>query len=169
MEIGFTRRFSPLKRSVSNMMLNSVSPTPSSRCQALTLTSTVCYEKPFYHRLESEAKDTRRQAELRKEEEQVEEDDDQDDGNESQSSEAPIEITDKVKINLMGPFGLISATVQPHVTAGSLCKYYLKKTANDKALLDSLRINLDGEMLGPDTTVEDMDVDAGDQIDVVQI
>lgn len=120
--------------------------------------------------METEAKEMRRQAELADEEENENEEDDQDDtGNASQSSEAPIEISDKVRINLMGPFGQVSATVLPHVTAASLCKYYLKRTDKDRSLIDTTRLSLDGETLEPEMTVDDMDVEAGDQIDVVII
>ena len=126
----------------------------------------VCYEKDSYNRMETEARDMRRQAEVQ------EEADEEDEGQThyaSQSSEPPIEISDKVKINLMGPYGTVSATVQPHVTAASLVKYYLKKTDQDKSLAESIRLSLDGETFKPDTKFEEMEVDAGDQIDVVAV
>lgn len=119
--------------------------------------------------MEMEARDMRRQADIVEEEEQQEEDDQDDTGNASQSSDGPIEISDKIRINLMGPFGQVTATVLPHVTAASLCKFYLKRTDKDKSLVDTTRLSLDGETLEPDTTVEDMDVEAGDQIDIVII
>lgn len=119
---------------------------------------TVCYEKDVYARLDAVSRPPPLPVDEQEE----------DDANRSQSSEPPIEVNDKVRINLHGEFGPVTATVQPHVTAANLCKYYLKKHDKDTSLAKHYRLKFDGETIDPDTKFADMDVETGDQIDVVK-
>lgn len=59
--------------------------------------------------------------------------------------------------------------MQPHVTAKTLCKYYAKKRNLDDSVATTLRLSLDGETIDPSTKVEDMDVEDGDQVDVIKV
>jgi hypothetical protein len=128
----------------------------------------VCFDKHYYERLEAEAQDKWRAAEKDGQGEE-EGDDDNAEGQASQSSEPVAEISDKARITLVGDFGQVSAVVQAHVTAASLCKYYIKRSKQDKSLHDSYRLSLDGETLDPSTPFSDMGVEDGEQMDVVRI
>ena len=86
-----------------------------------------------------------------------------------ESSEPVPEIDNKSRFTLSGAEGDVQAIVQAHVTAKTLCKYYAKKRNLDESVVASLRLSLDGETMDPNTKVADMDVDDGDQVDVIKV
>lgn len=90
-------------------------------------------------------------------------------GNASQSSEPIPDADHKSRFTLSGAEGDVQALVQSHVTAKTLCKYYAKKKNLDEGVAATLRLSLDGDIMDPATKVEDMDVDDGDQVDVVRV
>lgn len=122
----------------------------------------MCYEKDDYIRIEAERKAARE-----REEEEDRPPEPYEEEHASQSSE-PAEIeSDKVRITLSGAAGQVPAVVQPHVTAASLCRYYLSKTGQEKS--EDVRLSIDGETVDPTTTFGEMEVEQGEQIDVKRI
>lgn len=93
----------------------------------------------------------------------------EEEANASQSSEPVPETDRKVRFTLAGANGEVQAVVQPHVTAKALCKYYAKKSGMDETEGLDLRLSLDGDVIDPNTKFEDMDVDEGDQVDVIKV
>jgi hypothetical protein len=91
------------------------------------------------------------------------------DGNASHSSEPVPEVDNKSRFTLSGAEGDVQALVQSHVTAKTLCKYYAKKKGLEEGVAATLRLSLDGDIIDPSTKVEDMDVDDGDQVDVIRV
>jgi hypothetical protein len=88
--------------------------------------------------------------------------------NASQTSEPAPETEHKVRITLAGSDGEVQAVVQPHVTAKALCKFYAKKWGIEGEA-PNLRLSLDGDVIEPETKFEDMDIDGGDQVDVIKV
>lgn len=86
-----------------------------------------------------------------------------------ESSEPVPDTDNKSRFTLSGAEGDVQAIVQSHVTAKTLCKYYAKKKGLDEKVAATLRLSLDGEVIDPDTKVQDMDVDDGDQVDVIKV
>jgi hypothetical protein len=122
----------------------------------------VCYEKAHWERIEVER--TQRETPV---DTGVAQEDQEETG--SQSSEPVPETEKKVRFTLAGAQGDIQASVLPHVTARSLCKYYVKKTNMDPSLAVSMRLSWDGETIDPEMKFEELDVDDGDQVDVIQV
>ena len=54
-----------------------------------------------------------------------------------------------------------------HVTATYMVKWYCQKANRDPAEAAGMHLKFDGDVIHPTTTVGDMDVENGDQIDVV--
>jgi hypothetical protein len=74
-----------------------------------------------------------------------------------------------IRFTLSGEEGSTQARVASHVLASALCKFYCKKLNLDMTMAAKLRLSLDGDAIDPDTKFGDMDVDDGDQVDVVKV
>ena len=73
---------------------------------------------------------------------------------------------DKIVLKLCGKAGEARFNVRSNVTAGSLLRVYVKRVKLPKGADQGLRLVWDGETVGNDVQVKDMDVEAGDQLEV---
>lgn len=79
----------------------------------------------------------------------------------------PLEESDnRVKIKLQGRAGEVKIATNRAAKVLTLCRYYCKKAGLDPNKASNMNLRFDGEKFGPDASVEDMDIEDGDMVDV---
>lgn len=72
----------------------------------------------------------------------------------------------KVKLHLRGPKGELHFSAAPTTLVSTILKFYCNKQGVDASEVHRFRLEFDGEHFDGDATVEDMEVESGDLIDV---
>lgn len=93
-------------------------------------------------------------------------------GSASDNEVAPIpeppatNAVDKIKLTVRGEEGNLRLQAKLTTTAGSICRHYCNKYHITGPRAESMRLYFDGESFEPDTEIGDMDLEAGDLVDV---
>lgn len=85
---------------------------------------------------------------------------------------APLEpptadTVDKIKFTVRGEEGNLRLQVRLTTTAGSICRHYCNKYNITGPRAENMKLYFDGESFDPDTQISEMDLEAGDLVDVV--
>jgi hypothetical protein len=83
-----------------------------------------------------------------------------------QPAAAPAPEVKKIKISLRGAWGTYKISVPIRTTGIQLAEVYCDKSDRDVGLAKGVRLMFDGDKIGAEETLEDLDMDDGDQIDV---
>lgn len=131
------------------------------------------YEKDQYEQMEDEQREAR-QRELRSLGGDIDtptknpEKDSADTAPSKDSTPLPIdESSTKIKLSLQGAAGPLARKFPKTMTISTICRFYAKSIMHDDSAGGSIRLSVDGEVLDGALTLEETDLEDGDQVDVV--
>lgn len=85
----------------------------------------------------------------------------------SASAAAPLPVAKKkISVCLRGEWGTIKMKTADFVKFSVLAQYYCNQTGKSLDLAPGLKLEFDGEVMDPESSVGDADMDEGDMIDV---